>query len=615
MTKTGHAFARPLAAALFAASAALGVIMFQATGDTRGASLLPPVPIPNNNPITEDKRVLGKILFFDEQLSSDNTVSCATCHQSAAAGADPRIARNPGRDGIANTPDDILGSPGVLFQDEHADYRADPVFAFNPQITARAANPVINAAYHSELFWDGRAGQTLTDPVTAQIVLTENAALESQALAPPASSVEMAHADRDWSQIAAKLAFARPAALASDLPSDMAAAALDARTYPELFRRAFGDKEITPARIAMAIATYERTLVADQTPWDAFISGDNTALTAAEQRGWQTFQGGAARCAQCHIPPLFTDDSFRNIGLRPIIEDTGRQAVTGSPADAGRFKTPGLRNTGLKRTFMHNGQFVTMQQVVAFYAGNAQNPQNIDPLIPGIAIPPPAQADLVAFLTGGLTDERVEQGLFPFDEPTLFNDFANAPNPRLLPGGGRADSQGRVPAIIADTPPLIGSDDFRIGVHNVAEGAVATLVVSTQSPIAGEVSPDTVIATLAASDPDGSSPAATAHWPLPFSPALDGRVYFAQWRVDDPAQALPALSRVARIELICGFGDCATGCLADIDRNQRVDFFDISDFLARFNAQDAAADLASPVGSFNFFDVAAFIEAYNQGCP
>lgn len=615
MNQTGRAFAKPLALALLAAPITLGAVMFHATGGTRGVSLLPPVPVPDANPMSEDKRVLGKVLFFDEQLSSDNTVSCATCHQSNAGGADPRTARHPGRDGINNTPDDILASPGVLAQAADAGYSADPVFAFAPQVTTRAANLVINAAFHRELFWDGRAAQTLTDPATGQTVLTENAALESQALAPPTNSVEMAHADRDWSQICDKLAHARPAALGADLPPDMAAAVLDAKTYPELFRRAFGDKEITPARIAMAIATYERTLIADQTPWDEFVGGNTGALTPAELRGWQVFQNGASRCAQCHTPPLFTDDSFRNIGLRPLIEDTGRQQVTGSNADAGRFKVPGLRNTGLKRTFMHNGQFVTLQQVVGFYAGNAQFPQNLDPLIPGVAIPPPAQQDLVAFLTGGLTDDRVAQGVFPFDEPTLFTDAANTPNPRILPGGGRADSQGRVPAIIARTPPLIGSDDFQIGVHNVGEGAAATLVLSTQGPVNGEVPPDIIVTTLTATDPDGARPAATAHWPIPFSPALDGRVYFAQWRVDDPAQPLPALSRVARFELLCGFGACATGCLADIDRNQRVDFFDISNFLARYNAQDTAADLAAPIGSFNFFDVAAFIAAYNQGCP
>ncbi|HEY5565864.1 MAG TPA: cytochrome c peroxidase, partial [Gammaproteobacteria bacterium] len=72
---------------------------------------LPPVPVPAENPITEPKRVLGKMLFWDEQLSSDNTVACGTCHRPAAGGADPRAGVNPGAD--AGTIDDVRGSPGM----------------------------------------------------------------------------------------------------------------------------------------------------------------------------------------------------------------------------------------------------------------------------------------------------------------------------------------------------------------------------------------------------------------------------------------------------------------------------------------------------------------------
>ena len=75
---------------------------------------LPPVPVPPENPITESKRVLGKILFFEEQISTSNVVSCATCHVPASGGADPRVAAHPGLDGIVGTPDDIQGSPGVV---------------------------------------------------------------------------------------------------------------------------------------------------------------------------------------------------------------------------------------------------------------------------------------------------------------------------------------------------------------------------------------------------------------------------------------------------------------------------------------------------------------------
>ncbi len=602
------------AAALLAAPAALGLAMFRATADTRGGSLLPDVVPPAGNPITEEKRVLGKILFYEEQLSTDNTTACATCHQFDAGGADKRIARNPGPDGLEQTPDDILGSFGVIRQNADRAYANDGVFGLDRQITARSAPPVVNAALSFELFWDGRASDVFMDPITDEPLLVGFAALESQSVAPPRNTVEMAHADRDWASISAKLAHARPLALTTDVPPDMRDAALDARTYPELFERAFGDPEITPARIAMALATYQRTLISDQTPWDHFILGDSTAMTPQEQRGWQVFIN--ERCTICHVPPIFTDNTFRNIGLRPIAEDRGRENITGDQFDAGKFKVPGLRNVGLKSTFMHSGGLTSLTEVINFYSGNDQFLENIDPFIPGINITPQDRIDLVEFLRTGLTDPRVAQRAFPFDGPSLFfNADAPSHGVDIVPGTGRPDSSGRVPAIVAWSPPLIGSDDFKIGLYEVAQGSPATLVGSINPPTGPAISPDFVIAETTAAGTDGTDGMATAFWPIPFSPALDGQVYYLQWQVADTAQTEPALSEVVRVEFFCGFGDCATGCLPDFNRDQALTFQDIVVFLDAYTAGDRAADLAAPIGTFNFFDIATFISAYSNGCP
>jgi len=600
-----------LACGAFAAPVTLGLVMFTATGTAPRGSNLPDVPFPTNNRLTEEKRVLGKILFYEEQLSTDNTVACATCHAQTAGGADKRRARQPGPDGAMDTADDIFGSPGVVAQDAARDYDPHPLFGLDRQVTARAAPPVINAGHALELFWDGRENDLFLDPDTGETLLLGFGALENQAINPPTTSVEMAHRQRDWAQITAKLAHARPLALASDIPPDMSAAALDAQTYPELFRRAFGDPEITAARVAMAIATYERTLVSDQSPWDDFVRGDTSAMTPAEQRGWQAFQD--VRCTVCHVPALFTDNRFANIGVRPVAEDRGRQNVTGLHADRGRFKTPGLRNAGLKSSYMHNGGFTTLREVVDHYANPKQFPENVDGFA-NVNLSQQRRADLTAFLENALTDPRVEQGLFPFDAARLHFDPANEPNPAPVPGTGRPLTSGVTPRIVAITPPLIGTDDFRVGLADVPEGAQAVLVISASEPVAGEVAPDQVLGPFTASNPDGPA-AATAHWPIPFSPALDGRVFYMQWRVDDPGASQPALSPAARFEMFCGFGACATGCLADINRDQTLDFFDVSDYIASYSAQDPAADLAAPIGVFNFFDLAAFIAAYNAGCP
>ncbi len=106
---------------------------------------------------TEAKRVLGKILFWDEQLSSNDTIPCGGCHRTGDGGGDPRVAIRPGPDQITPSVDDILGSPGVVRSDATGLPVDDPVFGFNVRVTSRSANSFIGAAYAPELFGDGRA--------------------------------------------------------------------------------------------------------------------------------------------------------------------------------------------------------------------------------------------------------------------------------------------------------------------------------------------------------------------------------------------------------------------------------------------------------------------------
>jgi hypothetical protein len=189
-------------------------------------------------------------------------------------------------------------------------------------------------------------------------------------------------------------------------------------TYGDLFQSAFGDPAITGERIALAIATYERTLVGNQTPWDRFVAGDNTAMTPGQTQGWNFFR--ASPCAACHTPPQFTNATYRNIGVRPSSDDTGREEVTGLASDAGKFKVPTLRGVGLKLTYMHNGVFSNLQDVVAHYRPN--NPDifrdNIDPILP-VGVPPQVGPALIDFMANALTDPRVAAQTFPFDQPAL----------------------------------------------------------------------------------------------------------------------------------------------------------------------------------------------------
>jgi len=379
---------------------------------------LPPVPVPAENPITEPKRVLGKILFWDEQLSSDDSVACGTCHRPASGGTDPRIGRHPGID--PGTIDDVLGSPGIRSLDADGRPAEHPIFGFAPQVTARASPSNFGALWADALFWDGRAGGTVRDPITGEVAIERHGALEAQALATLLNDAEMAKQGRTWDDLVTKLERAAPLALATEWPDDVRRAIAEHGSYPALFAAAFGDPAITPMRIAFALATYERTLVADDTPWDRFQAGDASALGERELYGWKAFE--SLRCTSCHTPPLFTNNEFFNIGLRRSTYDAGRAGVTHDPEDAGEMKVPSLRNVGLKPRFMHTGQLASLAEAIGFYVVGTPTEERDD--IPGIgtysfSMSAVMQRDLLEFLGNALTDRRVAEERFPFDRPRL----------------------------------------------------------------------------------------------------------------------------------------------------------------------------------------------------
>lgn len=503
---------------------------------------LPPVPVPSENPITAPKRILGKALFWEEQLSSDNTMACGTCHIASAGGSDPRLgidSRHPGLDGLLGNADDKLGSPGTVHSNARDDFVPDELFGFNAQVTERRANSHIGAAFSDTLFWDGRATSTFVDPETGAVSIPSGGALESQAVGPILSPVEMGHDGRTWDQVRSKLEAARPLALAWDLPPDLQALVARDPSYPELFADAFGDPAINAERIAFAIATYERTLIPDQTPFDAFVAGNNNALTQQQVQGLNAFNG-PARCVQCHSGPLFSDGQFRNVGLRPIAEDSGRQGVTGNFQDRGRFKVPGLRNVELRGRWFHNGDpgINTLNQAVALY-NNSGGPfaNNRDPILDGLNIPPQVRTDIAAFLTA-LTDPRVENELPPFDRPRL-NSERPTPNP-LVEAGGTAGSGGFVPQPIAVVPPNLGNADFKLGIQDGLGGALAAVRWSFGTEpgrsLGGTglfgISPQRLVRLRGNGPGEGF---ATMHLEMPSDPVLVGAESTMRWVIFDPA--------------------------------------------------------------------------------
>lgn len=583
-----------------------------------GFGQLPEVFVPAENPITEPKRVLGKILFWDEQLSSDNTRACASCHIPAVAGTEPDPIPHPGPDLEFGTDDDRFTSRGIIRSLKQGQYTPDPIFRLDTQATARAANPAVFATFFGELFWDGRAGGEFIDPETGNPVISIGGGLESQAVGPIVSDVEMAHQDRDWSEVAAKLESAIPLALAADRTPDTAAAINANPSYPDLFTLAFGDPHISAARIAMAIATYERTLVPDQSPWDLFQAGDQNAMTPDQQLGWTFFQGNA--CVVCHSPPFFTDFNYHNLAVTPNSDDPGRQGVTGQEAERGSFKTSTLRNTGLKRNFMHNGVPLSFRDVLDIYAAPTDFKANPNrSLFLPIVLPKNEIPFIGEFILNALTDPRVANQQFPFDRPTLYQEW----NPTRWPGGnpailkgGTPGTDGATPRIIAVTPPNVGNTDFKVGLTHTTPGATAFLAISESQPIQGVVTPDSLEGPYTLND-DGLGTGYTTHlMPLPARPAAEGDTLYLQWRVDDPNAADgTALSSPVRIQLFCN-GPCPNPCPADLAQPfGTIDLADAQTFINGFTSADPLTDLAQPTGVFDLADIQAFIASFNSGCP
>jgi cytochrome c peroxidase len=498
------------------------------------------------------KANLGKALFWDEQLSSTGTVSCGTCHMPETGGADPRslsspFSIHPGPDKIFGTADDVRGSEGVPLHVDDGHYVKDPTFGFHAQVTGRKAQSAIGTGYSSQLFWDGRAGEVLVDPVSGQVILKSGAALESQVLAPPVSDVEMGHLGRTWTDVIARISNAEVLALSDVIPTELENWIAN-RTYPDLFLEAFGTGEIDAGRIAMAIASYERTLVPNQTPWDLVLAGApvDLILTGQEQQGLLAFldpdTGGCGNCHNSGIgPERFTDERFHYIGVRPHVDDMGRFDVTGNPADAGKFRTPSMRNVELRAPYMHNGGLDSLEDVIEFYnRGGDFDAPNKHFAITDLNLSVDLRRSLVAFLGRPMTDPRVAKALPPFDRPSQFADSLHVPE---VFGEGTPGSAGVEPQIIAIEALKVGGGTMTVAIDRGLGGAAAILLINSSAVPGGVLQqgallyPSTlgrrmrVVPALHGVGPGEGWGSLVL--PMPENVGLLGTEFFAQWIVID----------------------------------------------------------------------------------
>jgi cytochrome c peroxidase len=167
--------------------------------------------------------------------------------------------------------------------------------------------------------------------------------------------------------------------------------------YVDAFANAFGDSAVTPPRIEVALATFERTIVAGESPFDHWIMGNETAISAAAKRGFQIFNG-KARCSTCHSGPSFTDGSFQDIGTAKG-DDVGRgRLFPTSEKLRYAFKTPTLRDVARRAPYMHDGSLATLEEVIELYEKGGIDRPSRSPSIRPLSLTANEKTDLIAFL-------------------------------------------------------------------------------------------------------------------------------------------------------------------------------------------------------------------------
>ena len=232
----------------------------------------------------------------------------------------------------------------------------------------RNSMPLFNLAwnYDEKFFWDGNTFS-----------------LEHQAFVPVTDPIEM---KSNWADVESKLQ--------------------QHAEYPSLFEKAFGASNIDSSLVTKAIAQFERTLISANSKFDKFLLGELN-LSPEELNGFNVFMDEAkGDCFHCHGSdknPLWTDNIFHNNGLDETFADLGLGAVTGDPADNGKFKSPSLRNLEFTAPYMHDGRFASLDDVINHYSQGLKNSSTIDPLMKkvdqgGVGLTDKDKADLKAFL-------------------------------------------------------------------------------------------------------------------------------------------------------------------------------------------------------------------------
>jgi cytochrome c peroxidase len=288
-----------------------------------GLQALPLVALsPSDNPQTAQKVALGKLLFYDPVLSGGKDVACASCHHPSL--------------GYGDALDLSIGVNGKgLGTTRHFLFPNDIPFA------KRNALSIVNAAFNG-IIADGTY-----DPATAPMFFDNRTrSLEFQSVEPLKTVEEM-----------------KGRAISSTAILDSVASRLkNIPQYAQLFDNAFGSgNSVTVQNMGKAIAAFERTLVSNHSPYDAYIRGDKSAMTATQIQGMNAFV--ATGCAKCHSGPMFSDFALHVLS----VPDNAKLPTDAGASGSYAFRTASLRNLSFSAPYMHSGVFSTLNAVLDFY--------------------------------------------------------------------------------------------------------------------------------------------------------------------------------------------------------------------------------------------------------
>ena len=283
-------------------------------------SHFPVMQIPENNPMTVEGVALGRKLFYEKQLSGNNTMSCAACHSPENAFSDQNQF-SQGIDGVSGT---------------------------------RNSMALVNVGWNQFFFWDGRAKT-----------------LEEQILLPVENPIEM---HDNWADVMSILKndltyknLFFEAFQTTEIDSMHAAKAI-AQFIRTMISGSSKYDVMYKTENNLPLTTLEQTIYSTVTP--------------EEIAGYDLFKSlNGADCFHCHNGPLMQVQKFSNNGLDGIFTDNGRGAITGDPNDMGKFKVPTLRNVEYSGPYMHDGRFGTLEEVIEQYSSGVQVSSTIDPLI------------------------------------------------------------------------------------------------------------------------------------------------------------------------------------------------------------------------------------------